>query len=357
MNPDTSLLTPENFDFSAYAMPAEWAPHEATWLVWPVNVETWPEDLERVRNVYAQMIEALTANEKVILLTGTCEVADDVQQRLAKSGTNFANLKLVNIPVNDSWVRDSGPIFLKAKDADNQVPLVANDFIFNTWGQKYGPWDDDDQIPTRGGQMFGFPVIKHDLVLEGGSIDVNGAGCVLTTKQCLLNPNRNPSLTQQQIEDKLKRFLGVQQVLWLDDGIEGDDTDGHIDDITRFVSENKILTVVEPNKADANHEPLNNNFKQLQTFRDANGKPFEIIELPMPDRLVEGPFGRSPASYGNFYIANGTVLVPIYSAPNDQIALDIIQSCFPDRKVIGIECSPLVNGLGSIHCVTQQQPK
>ncbi|MDR1303726.1 MAG: agmatine deiminase family protein, partial [Verrucomicrobiales bacterium] len=192
---------------------------------------------------------------------------------------------------------------------------------------------------------------------EGGSIDVNGSGSVLTTRQCLLNPNRNPSLTVTQIEANLKKFLGVRQVLWLDEGIEGDDTDGHIDDITRFVGRNKILTVVEPDKSDANHEPLQNNLRRLKTFRDADSEPFEIIELPMPDRAVSGPFGRSPASYGNFYIANNVVLVPIYSAPNDQIALDIISGCFPDRQVVGIECSPLVNGLGSIHCVTQQQPR
>ncbi|MDR1192010.1 MAG: agmatine deiminase family protein, partial [Verrucomicrobiales bacterium] len=191
---------------------------------------------------------------------------------------------------------------------------------------------------------------------EGGSIDVNGSGSVLTTRQCLLNPNRNPSLTVTQIEANLKKFLGARQVLWLDDGIAGDDTDGHIDDITRFVGKNKILTVVEPDQSDANHEPLQNNLQKLKTFRDADGEPFEIIELPMPDRAVSGPFGRSPASYGNFYIANGVVLVPVYSAANDRLALDIISGCFPDRKIIGIECSPLVNGLGSIHCVTQQQP-
>jgi agmatine deiminase len=324
--------------------------------VWPVNAETWPEDLERVRDVYVQMIAALTAGEQVILLAADCETASQIHRRLANRGVNFANLRIVNIPVNDSWVRDAGPIFVKARAAGHEPPLVAHDFVFNTWGKKYGPWNDDDQIPTRGGQMFDFPVARHDFVLEGGSIDVNGTGSVLTTKQCLLNPNRNPSLTAAQIEANLKKFLGVRQVLWLDEGIEGDDTDGHIDDITRFVGERRIVTVVEPNRADANHEPLRRNLAKLKTFRDAGGEPFEIIELPMPDRAVSGPFGRSPASYGNFYIANGVVLVPVYSAPNDRIALDLLQACFPERKVIGIECSPLVNGLGSIHCVTQQQP-
>jgi agmatine deiminase len=200
-------------------------------------------------------------------------------------------------------------------------------------------------------------MIRHDLVLEGGSIDVNGKGTVLTTKQCLLNKNRNPHLSQEQIEEKLKRFLGLSNILWLDEGIEGDDTDGHVDDITRFVNPGRILTVVETDKSDANYAPLKNNADKLRSMRDQDGNPFEVIELPMPDKWVEGPFGRSPASYANFLVANNCVLVPVYSAPNEAQALSIFRDAFPDRKIVPIECTALVAGLGSIHCVTQQQPK
>ncbi|MDD5261476.1 MAG: agmatine deiminase family protein [Methylacidiphilales bacterium] len=346
----------DSFDFSGYSMPAEWHPHDATWLVWPVNIETWPEHMEEARQVYVQMIEALTPHERVYLLIGTCENAEEIRGRLAASKANMANLKICNIPVNDSWVRDAGPIFVKTTQP-GKAPLLAHDFIFNMWGDKYRPYDQDDLIPEHAAALLQVPCVKHSMVLEGGSIDVNGNGTLLTTRQCLLNPNRNPALTQKQIEDNLKKYLGVQQVLWLEEGIDGDDTDGHVDDISRFVNSRTIVTAVEANKNDANYGPLRLNLEKLTTFRDLDGRPFDVIELPMPERMLHGPFGRSPASYANFYIANNTVLVPIYSAPNDQEALDILKKCFPDRNVIGIECTALVNGLGSIHCVTQQQPR
>jgi len=346
----------ESFDFSGYAMPAEWAPHDATWLVWPVNLETWPEHLEEARAIYVRMIEELTPHERVYLLVQDYACAEQTRERLARSRARLDNLKICNIPVNDSWVRDSGPIFIRSHQP-GRAPLVANDFIFNMWGDKYQPYDDDDRIPQHAAALLQVPCVTHNLVLEGGSIDVNGNGTLLTTTQCLLNPNRNPSLTQSQIEERLKRSLGLQQVIWLSDGIEGDDTDGHVDDISRFVNPRTIVTVVEPNRSDANHEPLLQNLKQLRQARDLDGTPFDIVELPMPERILHGPFGRSPASYANFYIANNVVLVPVYSAPNDSEALAILQNCFPDRKVVGIECSALVNGLGSIHCVTQQQPR
>jgi agmatine deiminase len=350
-----NTLKPEDFDFSGYRMPAEWEPHDATWLAWPTNAETWPETLPAVQSVWIQMAEHLSAGEKVRFLANSPRDVDEINQRLRASKANRDNVTVEIVPNNDAWMRDAGPIFLVSKDG--RTPgLVANDFIFNSWGKKYGPWDDDDIIPRRIAHALGCPVITHDLVLEGGSIEVNGQGVVLTTRQCLLNPNRNPDLSQAEIEKRLKRYLGVSHVIWLGDGIEGDDTDGHIDDLSRFVSPTQIVTMVESNSDDPNFEPLELNLQILKKATDASGKPFEVIELPMPDRR-EGPFGRSPASYANFYIGNAAVLVPIYSCPNDAVALEILQKCFPDRPVIGLECSPVAAGLGALHCVTQQQPK
>jgi agmatine deiminase len=345
----------EHFDFTGYRMPAEWEPQDAVWLAWPDNSETWPVHLEATRGVYAEMIAALARFQKVYLLVKSCTADDGAEAHLARKVFPRENLRICHIPYNDSWMRDAGPIFITNPDAD--VPLVANDFVFNAWGAKYEPYHDDDQIPRHATQLLQIPCISHDFVLEGGSIDVNGRGSVLTTKQCLLNPNRNPHLSQAQIEANLKRFLGVTNILWLDEGIEGDDTDGHIDDITRFVSPTRVVTVVENNRSDANHAPLSGNLKKLRALLDQDGNPLEVIELPMPDRHVEGPFGRSPASYANFLIANGCVLVPVYSAPNEEAVLSIFRDVFPNREIIPIECSPLVAGLGSIHCVTQQQPR
>lgn len=351
-----TLFNAETFDFTGYRMPAEWEPHEATWLAWPANEETWPEHLEQARAVYVQMISALSHHEKVYVLLQGCQSDDSIEEKLNHTSCNRSNIQLCHIPYNDSWLRDSGPIFI-TNPQNKEHPLVAHDFIFNAWGKKYEPYHDDDAIPQHATRLLQLPLITHTFVLEGGSIDVNGIGSVLTTKQCLLNKNRNPHLSQTEIENNLKRFLGVTNVLWLDEGIEGDDTDGHVDDITRFVSARRIMTVVENNKSDANYKPLSNNAKQLQQMRDQDGKPFDIIELPMPDKQVSGPFGRSPASYANFLIANECVLVPVYSAPNESQVLSLFKDAFPDRKIIPIECTALVAGLGSIHCVTQHQPK
>lgn len=349
------VYDPDHFDFTGYRMPAEWEPQEAVWLAWPDNPETWPVHLEPTRAVYAAMIAALCRFQKVYLLVQGCEAEEGVQTHLSRLTFPRENLRICHIPYNDSWMRDAGPIFITKPGCDH--PLVANDFIFNAWGAKYEPYHEDDAIPRHVAQLLRVPCVAHDFVLEGGSIDLNGAGCLLTTRQCLLNPNRNPHLSQEQIEANLKRYLGVRQVLWLDEGIEGDDTDGHIDDISRFVSPNRILTVVEPNRGDPNHAPLAGNLAKLRALRDPDGNPFEIVEIPMPDIRVEGPFGRSPASYANFLIANGCVLVPVYSAPNEASVLSIFRDLFPGREIIPIECTPLVAGLGSIHCVTQQQPK
>ncbi|GAB4241253.1 MAG: agmatine deiminase family protein [Candidatus Methylacidiphilales bacterium] len=349
-----NVIDPDQFDLSGYRMPAEWEPHEATWLAWPSNAETWPETLPEVQTVWIQMAEHLSRGEHVHFLANNPRDADDIRHRLRASSAVQENVSVHVIPNNDAWMRDSGPIFLVARDR-REPSLLANDFVFNSWGKKYGPWEDDDIIPRRLAAMIGCPVIAHDLVLEGGSIDVNGQGLLLTTRQCLLNPNRNPHLSQNEIEARLKTYLGVSSIIWLGDGIEGDDTDGHIDDIARFVGPNTIVTVVEKDSKDPNFEPLQMNLQILREARNLDGVPFEIIELPMPERR-EGPFGRSPASYANFYIGNAVVLVPIYSSPQDAVALDRLRPCFPGREVIGIECTPVAAGLGAIHCVTQQQP-
>ena len=335
-------------------MPAEWEPQEAVWLAWPKNEETWPEHMAQARAAYAEMITALTRHQKVVLVVEGCADDDEVEALLTPYPVDRSRLKVVHIPYNDSWMRDTGPIFITKPGAEH--PLVAHDFIFNAWGAKYEPYSDDDAIPQHAARMFGFPLIRHTMVLEGGSIDVNGQGTVLTTRQCLLNKNRNPTLTQEQIEANLKRFLGVQRVLWLDEGIEGDDTDGHIDDITRFVAPNRVVTVMENHKNDPNYGPLKTNLAKLKTYGDQDGNKLEVIDLPMPDIRVEGPFGRSPASYANFLIADQCVLVPVYSAPNQESVLSIFRDLFPGREIVPVECTGLVAGLGSIHCVTQQQP-
>lgn len=321
-------------------MPAEWEPHEATWLAWPCNNETWPRGLGPVQEAWRAMARHLSPHEKVYMLVND---ASDFKAE--------PNIFPVVVPNNDAWMRDAGPIFV----LDENTTLHAHDFIFNTWGKKYGPWDLDDVIPQHIGKLISCPVITHDVVLEGGSIEVNGKGTLLTTKQCLLNPNRNPNLTQPEIESVLKTSFGVRNILWLEEGIAGDDTDGHIDDIARFVDAQTIVAVVENDPLDENYPILQRNLADLRRIVDQDGNPFRVVELPMPGP-VEGPFGRSPASYANFYIANGVVLVPVFSDPRDEEALAILKDLFPDRNVIGIECTKVVAGLGAIHCVTQQQP-
>jgi len=344
----------ESVDWSAYRLPAEWEKHEATFLAWPHNAETWPGLLEGVEKTYLHIIQALLPGEKVYLLAKDCSAATQIQERLTREKISSPNLKILTIPSDDAWVRDSGPIFVLRRDA-KQPQRLAHDFIFNSWGRKYGPWDLDDVIPPAACRMLDIPWVTHDFVLEGGSLDTDGQGTLLTTEQCLLNPNRNPSLRRTDIEERLTRWLGIQKVIWLHDGLEGDDTDGHIDDITRFVAPGTVVTVVEPDPKDANHAPLQENLARLRSAQDAKGQPLQIIELPMPPRS-DGPHHRNPASHANFYIGNSAVLVPTFASPTDAIVLDRLRPFFPDRKVVGIDCRDLVAGLGAIHCITQQMP-
>ncbi|MEM9445247.1 MAG: agmatine deiminase family protein [Verrucomicrobiota bacterium] len=354
--PHSELQSAQSVDLSLYRMPAEWEPHEATWLAWPLNQETWPEPyLAPTQDTFAFLIAHLTPYEKVHLLIPEHEIENLTQKLVTHSIYDAANLHLHHWPYDDSWMRDAGPIFVKNASAEAST-LVAHNFIFNSWGEKYSPWKDDNEIPLKAGQYLKTPTLNHSLVLEGGSIEVNGEGDLITTRQCLLSPNRNPHLNQTNIESYLCKNLGCDRIHWLGQGIEGDDTDGHIDDIARFVSPCKIVAAVEHNKSDPNFEPLKNNLKQLAKLKLANHQSLEVLEIPMPQKRLENPFGRSPASYANFYIANNIVFVPTYSDPNDERALTILQDAFPERKVMGRDCRSLVVGLGSIHCITQQQP-
>ena len=256
-------------------------------------------------------------------------------------------------PTNDAWCRDHGPAFVINTNADPKKIIV--DWGYNAWGGKYPPFDLDDNIPTLIAQHYKIPVVYPGIVMEGGSVDFNGKGTVLTTTSCLLNTNRNPHLNQGQIEQYLHDYYGVENILWLGDGIVGDDTDGHIDDLTRFVNENTVVTVVEENKQDDNYSILQENLKSIKKLRLENGKQLDIVELPMPAAVVYEDM-RLPASYANFYIGNKYVIVPTFRDKNDDRALQILQSCFRDRKVIGLDSLDIIWGLGSFHCLSQQEP-
>ncbi len=336
-------------------MPAEWERHEATWLAWPHNPNTWPGKFAPVPDIYVQMVRALYQHERVHVCTNDAESAVRVRRLLRKAGVDFSStIQFYEIPTNDTWARDHGPIFI-TRSREGRSELAATDWIFNSWGQKYGPWDLDDVVPQKIATMFELQCFIPGIVLEGGSIDVNGHGTLLTTESCLLNPNRNPSLSRADIEDYLRAYLGVTHILWLGDGIVGDDTDGHIDDIARFANPTTVVCAVEDDPVDVNYRPLQDNLKRLQGMKDQQGRPLHVVPLCMPSP-VEYEGTRLPASYANFYIANDTVLVPTYDCPNDQRALTTLQELFPLRQVVGITCTDLVWGLGAIHCVTQQQP-
>ncbi len=350
---ETTNTTPALLGFY---MPAEWRAHEATWLSWPKDPETWPDRVPEVQDVFLQMMAALAPNETVNLL-----VDDEATEETVRALCTFAGAQNVcchRIPTVDSWIRDYGPNFL----INNQAVLAFNDWRFNAWGNKYEELKKDDAIPQRLESLLKAPRFAPGIVMEGGSIEVNGAGCVLTTEQCLLNPNRNPHLNKLQIEQYLRDYLGVAKVLWLGEGIVGDDTDGHIDDIARFVAGDVIVCAVEEDPQDANYELLQDNLKRLEKMTDARGHGFEIVTLPMPG-VVGGAstdsrnLDRLPASYANFYIANNVVLAPIFGHANDRRALETLGRVFSDRRVVGINCEPLVWGMGTIHCVTQQQPR
>jgi agmatine deiminase len=331
-------------------MPAEWALHDSTWLSWPHNQETWAAFLGAAEAAMVAVVAALTPHEHVHINVLDADHGRHVGALLAKraSSTGFT---LHQVPTNDAWIRDHGAIFVTRRE---DAEVLALDFEYNAWGGKYPPFDLDQQVASRMASIAGVDCVAQGMVLEGGSIDVNGAGCLLTTEQCLLNPNRNPSLDRVAISEVLKAAFGANQIVWLGDGIEGDDTDGHVDDVTRFVGESTIVTAVEPNKSDPNHAPLAANLRALQSLF-VSERAAEVIELPMPEPQFSGR-QRLPASYANFYIANDVVLMPVFGCAHDETAASILVSCLRGRQVIPIDARALIHGLGAIHCLTQQLP-
>jgi len=334
-----------------YRMPAEWEPHAATWLSWPRREGiSFPGAYDRVVPTLRAMVEALLESEPVNINVGNG--AHEAGARAVLKGLPNERLTFHSIPTNEPWCRDHGPVFV-TRDAEPRLAVI--DWDYNAWGGKYTPFDLDEVVPTRVAEQLRLPVYYPRMILEGGSIEVNGTGALLTTEGCLLNPNRNPQLHRAEIEQRLRDYLGVGEILWLGDGIEGDDTDGHIDDLTRFVSEHTVLTVVEENEADPNHAPLQANLERLRRLT-IGGKRLEIMTLPMPAKIVRDDL-RLPASYANFYIANESVLLPIFADSNDEKAVEVLQRAFPTRRVVAIDCRELIWGLGAFHCLTQQQPR
>ncbi|MBI3316677.1 MAG: agmatine deiminase family protein [Candidatus Omnitrophica bacterium] len=350
-------------------MPPEWTAHEATWLAWPHNLETWPGGkLAEVEKIYLAMIEALLPHEKVKLLVKDQNEKGQVLIKLKAAGLrNLKNLILIQKPTVDAWIRDYGPTFVTNRPPLHALPFPEEEgggrekkayikWIFNGWGNKYPSFvpdtrvfEDKDLIPDRG--------FEAGFVLEGGSIEVNGEGICMTTESCLLNKNRNPQFSQKEIEENLRKFLGVSEILWLNEGIAGDDTDGHIDDLARFVAPKVILAAVEEDSKDGNYSVLKKNWEILKRAASGEVKRFDILEFPMPGGVVNADNGeRLPASYTNFYLANGVVLLPVYRHKNDERAIKILKEFFPRHLMVPIDCNALVYGLGALHCVTQQEP-
>jgi len=336
-----------------YYFPAEFAKHDATWLSWPHKEASWPGKIDSIYPVYAEFIKLLAEGEQVNINVVDEGMKKKALQYLEKISADLGKIKFFFHPTNDAWCRDHGPAFLINPDVPQKKIIV--DWGYNAWGGKYPPFDFDDNIPTLIAQHYNIPVVYPGIVMEGGSVDFNGNGTVLTTTSCLLNPNRNPQLTKSQIEAYIHNYYGVDHILWLGDGIVGDDTDGHIDDLTRFVNETTVVTVVEEDKTDDNYSVLQDILKSLRSFRIENGKQLDVVELPMPSAVVYDGM-RLPASYANFYISNKYVIVPTFRDKNDDRALQILQTCFTDRKVVGLDSVDIIWGLGSFHCLSQQEP-
>ncbi|MFQ3575250.1 MAG: agmatine deiminase family protein [Cytophagales bacterium] len=334
-----------------FRMPAEWEKHASTWFSWVHKEESWPGKFELIPPAYALILATLSRFETVNVNVKDAEMESFAKKLIEEKGGKVNNVQFHHFPTNDSWCRDHGPIYVKKQSGEKAII----DWRYNAWGGKYPPFDLDDEIPVHIAKLQDLPLYQPGIVMEGGSIEVNGKGSLITSKACLLNPNRNPHLTQKEIEEYLCLYLGIEQVLWVNDGIVGDDTDGHIDDMTRFVDERTILTCVENNIHDENHVILEENLELLKKMKDLNGNSFEIVTLPMPDPVVYEE-QRLPASYANFLIANDCVLVPTFRCQKDEQALDIIQDLFQNREVIGLDCTDIIWGLGAIHCLSQQEP-
>lgn len=334
-----------------FRFPAEWQPHRATWLSWPLNRDSWPGKIESIYKPYCQFIKEIAKGERVCINVSDTRMESQARKYLTEIKADLTQIDFYHHPTNDAWCRDHGPAFV----LNGEEKAIVN-WDYNAWGEKYPPYDLDNKISGLIAEKLGLKVFNPGIIMEGGSVDFNGDGIVLATTSCLLNPNRNPRLNQSQIETYLKDYYGAKEVWWIGDGIVGDDTDGHIDDITRFVKTDTVVTVVEQNEEDENYQPLKENLEKLKAFKLQDSSPLNIVELPMPAPIVYQD-QRLPASYANFYIANECVIVPTYrDTKNDPLALEILQSQFSDRKVIGIDSTDIIWGLGSFHCLSQQEP-
>lgn len=336
-----------------YYFPAEFAPHVATWLSWPHKEASWPGKINTIYPYYCRFVKELAASEKVRINVSDESMKSFATRQLEVAGADLEQVEFFFHPTNDAWCRDHGPAFLVNPKAGQKKIIV--DWGYNAWGNKYPPYELDDVIPTLIAKRYGIPVYYPGIVMEGGSVDFNGKGSVITSTCCLLNKNRNPHLSRSQVEYYLQQYYGMDQVLWVDEGIVGDDTDGHIDDTVRFFNEDSVIAVVEEDHMDENYPLLQKNLAELKKMRLLNGKQLNIVELPMPDEILYED-QRLPASYANFYVANKTVIVPTFRCSNDERALGIIEKCFPGRKTVAIDSTEIIWGLGSFHCLSQQEP-
>jgi agmatine deiminase len=339
---------------AASLMPAEWERHAATWLSWPHNVRDWPGKFAPISWVYAEIVRRISAGETVRLLAGSAALEAKARKVLQRASVPLERVEFHRIPTDRVWTRDSGPIFVRSGSRQS----IAH-FRFNAWA-KYPDYKKDARIPERAAKALGLPLLEvGGAVLEGGAIDVNGAGSILATEECLLDPSvqvRNPGYSRLDYEALFKKHLGARNTIWLGKGIAGDDTHGHIDDLARFVSSRTIVLSMERNRTDANYAPLNDNRERLQSARLEDGSRPEVVTLPMPEPMIFAG-QRLPASYANFYICNAAVLVPLFDDPNDRLALGTLAELFRDRPVIGIHARDLVWGLGTLHCLSQQEPE
>jgi agmatine deiminase len=335
-----------------YKMPAEWEPHRATWLAWPYDEETFPDRVEKVETALARMINALNKSELIELLVLNEDMKYRASEVISSMGTDPSEINFHITEYADIWLRDSGPIFVKNSEGE----ILISNWKFNAWGNKFPELLIDGEIPDKVSQWTNNPSVNADLVLEGGAIEINGAGTCLTTEQCLLNKNRNPDISKDEIEKFLHSYLGIEKTVWLKEGLVNDHTDGHIDELARFVSENQIVCAYEENPDDENYKILEQNYQSLLNSSYSDGKEYDIVQLPMPHLRYEDG-SNAPVSYTNFYIANKVVLAPTFNDKNDLEALKILENCFPNRDIIAIDCSDIIYGGGAIHCITQQQPK
>ena len=328
-----------------YGMPAEWEPHEGTWISWPKDPNTFPvRILPIVERTYVKMVDALAEGEVVHILVDDSKTESRVRALVGNATVSFHHIRTVDV-----WVRDYGPTYVRGGKG------AAVKWVFNAWGNKYEDLRPDNEAGEEIAASSGLPIIRPGIVLEGGSIDVNGDGSLLTTEQCLLNSNRNPGIGKKRLEEILGANLGARNVIWLGSGIEGDDTDGHIDDIARFVGPRRVVAAAETDPGDSNHEALRDNLRRLEESTDQDGRSLEVLEIPMPPRVIASD-GRLPASHLNFYVGNKVVVVPVFGGESDRLAVERLQEAFPDREIVGIDCRALVYGLGTLHCVTQQIP-